>query len=127
MTAWGDDIRAEVARALRDMGGAGLPGEGSATNATLSRSTPGAYNPSTGAASLTVETWAVVAVVAEEPVPPDATMTVRPRITVTIPAGDYEVRENDELTVGSLTYTVLAVRAPQMAGAVSAWVADLRR
>ena len=123
---WAAEIQAEAERALADLAGVGLVGDGDATNAVLSRVTPGAYNVATGASATTSESWSVIAAVEEIDQRDPVTLQVRPVRQAIIAAGAFTVAENDTLAVLGVTYTVVRVRAPVVAGGVATWLAELR-
>lgn len=123
---WAAEIQDEVARALADMAGAGLPGDGAATNAVLSRVTPAAYNVATGASATTTASWSVVAVVEEVDQRDPINMQVRPVRQAIIAPGAFTVAEGDTLAVLGTTYIVARVQAQAVGGAVASWIAELR-
>lgn len=120
------ETQAEVKRALADMAGAGLPGDGAATNAVLTRTTPAAYNVATGASATTTTSYNVIAMVEEVDQRDPINMQVRPVRQAIIAAGAFTVQENDTLAILGTTYTVARVRAQAVGGAVASWIAELR-
>jgi hypothetical protein len=124
---WAAEVQAEVARAVADLSGSGLTGEGDATNAVLSRKTAGVYDATAGSVATTTTTWDCIAVLEDvSPDGQDGTMQHAPLKRAILAPGDFTPQENDTLAVGGVTYTVMGVRGPQVGGATAGWLLDLR-
>lgn len=123
----GTDAAAEIRRALADLSGAGLTG-GDATNAVLTRRASGAYDPATGASSVTSTDHAVIAVPVEMSDPPgDGSSVIRVlrRVIITPPSGVAPAR-GDRLAIGSVTYGVEDVQGPTLSGSAVSYLLEVR-
>lgn len=125
--AWADELRAEMQRAMADLAGAGLPGTGDATNATLTRAEPGTYDPTTGAASTVSESWSCLASVSTMTERDPDNMQVRTKLRAIIAySEDFTPADNDTLAVGGTTYSLLNVKPQEIGGGPVSWLAELR-